>query len=156
MSIFDKWMTVVFTTINPLTGRGVSIPLGIGFGLPAVWLTFVVGLANFLVAVIMVFLINRLESVPRIKAYIDKKRGKTLTKFVTGKGLFYAVVIGPFLIGTFATVLAFQALGANKKRMVFYSLISTIIITPVLVWIFREYKDLFLGFFSNFHNYLPK
>jgi hypothetical protein len=34
MSYFDKLLAVILTTINPLTRRGIAIPLGIELGLP--------------------------------------------------------------------------------------------------------------------------
>ncbi len=152
MTPFDKWLAVVLTTINPLTGRGIAIPLGIEFGLPVVLVALVSGLSNFVLAVAMILLLDRFGHIPWIKKYVEKKRGQKLTKFIQGKGLLYSVVFGPFVLGTFSVILVFQGLGADKKRMLVYSLISTIMVTPVLAWIsplfvdiFRQYKNLLRG-----------
>ncbi len=141
MTPFDKWLAVVLATINPLTGRGVAIPLGMEFGLPIVLVSLVSGVSNFVMAIAMVLFIDRFGNIPWIKNYIEKKRGQKITKFIQGKGLLYSVVLGPFILGTFAVVLVFQALGADKKRMILYSLLSTIIVTPVLAWISPLFVD---------------
>ncbi len=152
MTPIDKWIAVVLATINPLTGRGLAIPLGIEFGLPVVLVAVVSGVSNFGLAAAMILLIDRFGHIPWIKNYIDKKRGQKITKFIQGKGLLYSVVFGPFVLGTFTVILVFQSLGANKKRMLLYSLISTMLITPVLAWIsplfvdiFKQYKNLLHG-----------
>ncbi len=150
MTPFDKWLAVVLATINPLTGRGVAIPLGMEFGLPIVLVSIVSGVSNFVMAVAMVLFIDRFGNIPWIKNYIEKKRGQKVTKFIQGKGLLYSVVFGPFILGTFAVVLVFQALGADRKRMILYSLLSTIIVTPVLVWI----SPLFVGIFNQYKKIL--
>ncbi len=152
MTPIDKWIAVVIATINPLAGRAIAIPLGMGFGLPVVLVAIVSGVSNFALAAAMILLIDRFGHIQWIKNYIDKKRGQKITKFIQGKGLLYSVVVGPAVIGTFTVILVFQALGADKKRMVLYSLISTILITPLLAWIFplfaeffRYYKSLLYG-----------
>lgn len=135
MTPFDKWLAVVFTTLNPLTGRGAAIPLGIGLGLPLLWVCIVSGASNFILASVIILFVERFEHIPRVRQYIEKKRGRKLTKFIQSKGLFYAVTLGPFVLGTFTVVLVFQALGADKKRMILYSLISAVILTPVIAWL---------------------
>ncbi|MGB9736669.1 MAG: small multi-drug export protein [bacterium] len=152
MTYFDKWLAVILTTINPLTGRGMAIPLGIELGLPFVLVTVISALANFLMACVIILFIDQLQHIKWIKDYIEKKRGKRLTQFIQSKGLLYSVVFGPFVLGTFTVVLVFQALGADKKRMILYSLLSSIIVTPVIAWlsplmvnIFNQYKRM-LGF----------
>lgn len=135
MTSVDKWLAVIFTTINPLTGRGIALPLGIELGLPIVLVTIVSGLANFLLACVIILFIDQLEHIKWIRNYVETKRGKRLTQFIQGKGLIYSVIFGPFVLGTFTVVLVFQALGADKKRMIFYSLISSIIVTPITAWV---------------------
>ncbi|MCL4558512.1 MAG: hypothetical protein M1491_07780 [Deltaproteobacteria bacterium] len=142
MILFDKWLVVVLTTLNPLTGRGIAIPLGIGLGLPVVLVCVVSGISNFALASIVVLFMEELERIPVIRRFAEKKRGKRMTKFIEGKGLLYAVIFGPFLLGTFSVVLVFQALGADRRRMVFYSLLSSLMLTPPIAWISIEYKDL--------------
>lgn len=141
MSPLDKWIAVVVTTLNPLTGRAIAIPLGAGMGLPAVWVCVVAGISNFALAAAIVLLIDKLEQIGPVRRFIEKKRGKKLARFVQGKGLGYAVVLGPLLIGTFTVILVFQALGADKKRMLVYSLISALLLTPVIGWTSLEYKN---------------
>lgn len=135
MSAFDKWLAVVLATINPMTGRSIAIPLGLGFGLPLVPVAVVSGISNFALATALIVFIERLERLPRLKSYLDKKRGGPMTKFVQSKGLVYSVILGPLLAGTFTVVLVFQALGADKKRMILYSLISAILVTPIIAWV---------------------
>ena len=149
MNLFEKWIAVVLTTINPLTGRGIAIPLGITLGLPLVWMCVVVGVSNFMLATVMILVIDELEHIPSIKRFIERKRGKTITRFIEGKGLFYAVTLGPLLLGTFTVILVFQALGTDKKRMIMYSLLSAIIVTPLTAWIFIESKNLLRGLLHN-------
>jgi uncharacterized membrane protein YeaQ/YmgE (transglycosylase-associated protein family) len=150
MTLFDKWLAVVLATLNPLTGRGVAIPLGMGFGLPIVTVSLVSGLSNFVLAVVVILFIDRFDHVPWIKNYIEKKRGQKVTQFIQGKGLLYSVVLGPFVLGTFTVVLVFQALGADRKRMILYSLISAILITPLIALI----SPLFLDVFKQYKNIL--
>ncbi len=152
MTPFEKWLAVVLTTINPFTGRGIAIPLGIEFGLPLSWVCIVSGISNFIVASVIIVFTDELEHIPMVKRFIEKKRGKKLTRFIEGKGLFYAVILGPFLLGTFAVVLVFQTLGADKKRMILYSLLSAIILTPLVAWISLEYKDLLQLLLHNLYN----
>ena len=135
MTPFDKWFAVVLTTLNPLTGRGMAIPLGLEFGLPLIPVSVVSGVTNFILAVVLVLLVDRFGHIPWMKRYIDKKRGQKITQFIQGKGLLYSVVLGPFILGTFTVVLVFQALGADRKRMILYSLLSAVLVTPVLAWI---------------------
>jgi uncharacterized membrane protein YeaQ/YmgE (transglycosylase-associated protein family) len=142
MSYFDKLLAVILTTINPLTGRGIAIPLGIELGLPKTLVTIVSGASNFFMAVVLILLIDQLERISWIKNYVEKKRGKRITKFIEGKGLVYSVVFGPFLVGTFTIVLVFQALGSDKKRMILYSFISSLIVTPVTAWLSPLFVDL--------------
>ncbi|MCL5878937.1 MAG: hypothetical protein M1428_03960 [Deltaproteobacteria bacterium] len=142
MTPFDKWLAVVLTTLNPLTGRGVAIPLGIEFGLPIVLVSLVSGVTNFILAVALVLFVDRFGHIPWIRKYIDRKRGHKVTQFIQGKGLLYSVVLGPFILGTFAVVLVFQALGADRKRMILYSLLSAVIVTPVLAWISPLFVDI--------------
>ncbi len=142
MGLFEKWIAVVLATVNPLTGRGVAIPLGIALGLPLISLCVVVGISNFVLATVMILVIDELEHIPVIKRFIERKRGKTITRFIEGKGLFYAVTLGPLLLGTFTVILVFQALGTDKKRMIMYSLLSAIIVTPLTAWIFIASKNL--------------
>lgn len=153
MTPLDKWLAVVLTTINPLTGRGAAIPLGIGLGLPLLWVAVVSGVSNLGLAAAIILFIDRLERVPVIKTYIEKKRGKKLTRFIQSKGLFYAVTIGPLVIGTFTVVLVFQALGADRKRMLLYCLISGLIVTPIVAWVspvivyfLKDYEQIFRMF----------
>ena len=142
MGLWEKWIAVVLATINPLTGRAIAIPLGIELGLPLVWVTAVAGISNSSLATVLILAIDRLEQIPVIKRYIEKKRGNKLTRFIQGKGLFYAVTFGPLALGTFTVILVFQALGTERKRMILYSLISAILLTPLIAWVTVEYKDL--------------
>lgn len=59
MTHFDKWLVIVLTTVNPLTGRGVAIPLGMGFGFPIVIVSIVSGLSNFVLAVFLILFIEQ-------------------------------------------------------------------------------------------------
>jgi ABC-type sugar transport system permease subunit len=142
MGLLEKWTAVVLATVNPLTGRAIAIPLGVQIGLPVIWVCVAAAMSNFALAAAIILLIDRLEHVPAIKRFIEKKRGKKLTRFIEGKGLFYAVTFGPLVLGTFTVILVFQALGTDRKRMLLYSLISAIILTPLIAWIATEYKDL--------------
>jgi len=141
MSPLDKWIAVVVATLNPLTGRAIAIPLGAGMGLPAVWVCVVAGVSNFVLAAAIVLLIERVEHIGPVRRFIERKRGKRLARFVQGKGLGYAVVLGPLLLGTFTVILVFQALGADKKRMLVYSLLSAILLTPLIGWTSLQYKN---------------
>lgn len=135
-----KWLAVILATINPLTGRAIAIPLGLSLGLPFVDVCLVSGLSNFLLAAAMVLILARIEHIPAVQRVIKKKRGQRLTKFIEGKGLGYAVVLGPFLLGTFTVALVFQGLGADRKRMILYCLLSALIVTPIVGWISMSYK----------------
>ncbi len=153
MTPFDKWLAVVLTTLNPLTGRGAAIPLGIGLGLPVLWVCIASGISNFILAALLILCIDWFEHIPRIKQYIERKRSKKITKFIEGKGLLYTVILGPFVLGTFTVVLMFKALGAERKRMILYSLISAAILTPVIAWIspfllhlLKDYENLLRTF----------
>ena len=137
-----KYLAVILATINPLTGRAVAIPLGLGLGLPFVDVCLVSGLSNFLMAATIVLVLARIEHIPAVQRYIEKKRGQRLTRFIEGKGLGYAVILGPFLLGTFAISMVFQGLGADRKRMILYCLISTLIVTPIVGWISLGYEGL--------------
>lgn len=152
MGLWEKWIAVVLATINPLTGRAIAIPLGIGLGLPLVWVTVAAGISNFSLATALILAIDRLEQIPVVKRYIDKKRGKRLTRFIEGKGLFYAVTFGPLALGTFTVILVFQALGTDRKRMILYSLISAILLTPLIAWVTVEYKDLLVHYLPNLND----
>lgn len=145
MSPFDKWLAVVIATVTPLTGRAVAIPVGVGLGLPSIWVCVVAGISNFLLAAAIILVIDRVEHIAAVRRYIEKKRGRKMARFIQGKGLAYAVVLGPLVLGTFTVVLVFQALGANKKRMLVLSLVSAIILTPFIGWVSLEYKDLLSG-----------
>jgi uncharacterized membrane protein YeaQ/YmgE (transglycosylase-associated protein family) len=68
-----------------------------------------------------------------------------MTRFIEGKGLFYAVTLGPLVLGTFTVILVFQALGTDKQRMIMYSLLSAVIVTPLTAWIFIESRNLLGG-----------
>ena len=156
MTLFDKWLAVVLTTFNPLTGRGVAIPLGIGFGLPVLWVCIASGTSNFIAASVVVLFVDRFEHIPRVKQFIEKKRGRRLAKFIESKGLPFAVILGPLVLGTFTVVLVFQALGADKKRMLLYSLISAVILTPAIAWLspvllhlLRDYENLLRAFITG-------
>ncbi len=142
MISLDTWLAVVFTTLNPLTGRGIAIPLGVGLGLPVVLVCVVSGITNFIQAAMVVLFIDQLGRIGFIGRYIEKKRGKKLTGLIQGKGLIYAVLLGPLLLGTFTVVLVFQALGADRRRMILYSLVSSLLLTPLIAAIAIEYKDL--------------
>jgi len=150
MSLFDKWLAVILTTINPLTGRGIAIPLGLGLGLPVFWIGIVTAVSNFIMATAIILFIDQLKYVPGIKQFIERKRGRSITRFMQGKGLFYTVVLGPLVLGTFTVVIVLQTLGANKKRMILYSLISALILTPLLVWV----APIFLDIFKEYENIL--
>lgn len=152
MGLLEKWIAVVLATINPLTGRGIAIPLGVEFGLPLIWVCVAAGISNFILATVIILVIDKLGHIPAIKRYIEKKRGKRITKFIEGKELFYAVIFGPLLLGTFTVILVFQTLGTDKKRMIMYSLISAIILTPLIAWISIEYKDLLEDLLHNINN----
>jgi len=153
----DKWLAVVLTTVNPLTGRSVSIPLGLGLGLPLFSVSAAAAAANFALALALIVFIERLERFPRIHGYFEKKRGKTLTQFIQGRGLLYSVILGPLVLGTFTVVLVFQALGADKKRMALYSLVSAVLVTAVIAWmspfmlrVLKQYEAFFKPFFSGY------
>jgi len=152
MGLLEKWIAVVLVTINPLTGRGIAIPLGIGLNLPFTWVCVVTGISTFILAIVIILFIDKVEQFPAIKRFIEKKRGKKITKFIEGKGLFYAVTFGPLVLGTFTVVLVFQALGTDKKRMIIYCLISAAILTPLIAWITLEYKYLLEAFMHNINN----
>ena len=152
MGLLEKWIAVVLATINPLTGRGIAIPLGVELGLPLIWVCVAAGISNFILAAVIILVIDKLGHIPAIKRYIEKKRGKRITKFIEGKGLFYAVTFGPLVLGTFTVILVFQSLGTDKKRMIIYSLISAIILTPLIAWISIEYKDLLENLLHNINN----
>ncbi|MDA8108247.1 MAG: hypothetical protein M0015_06405 [Betaproteobacteria bacterium] len=141
MVLAEKWLAVVVATITPLTGRAVAIPLGVGFGLPSTWVFVVAGISNFILAGAIILLIDRLEHIEAVRRFIEKKRGRKMTKLIEGKGLPYAVVLGPLVLGTFTVILVFQALGADRKRMLAYSLVSALILTPLIGWIALEYKN---------------
>ena len=117
MGLFEKWIAVVLATINPLTGRGITIPLGVEFGLPLIWVCVAAGISNFILAAVIILVIDKLGHIPAIKRYIEKKRGKKTTKFIEGKGLFYAVIFGPLVLGTFTVILVFQSLGTDNHRV---------------------------------------
>jgi hypothetical protein len=153
MGLLEKWTAVVLTTVNPLTGRAIAIPLGVQIGLPVVWVCVAAAMSNFALAAAIILLIDRLEHVPSVKRFIDKKRGKKITKFIEGKGLFYAVTFGPLVLGTFTVILVFQALGTDRKRMLLYSLISAIVLTPLIAWIAIEYKDLLQFLLRNMNSF---
>ncbi len=137
-----KWLAVVLATLNPLTGRAIAIPLGVSLGLPVLGVCLVSGVSNFLLASTIVLFLERIEHLPAVSRFIEKKRGKRLTKFIEGKGLLYAVILGPFVLGTFTITLVFQSLGADKKRMLLYCLLSALIVTPIVAWISLDYKNL--------------
>ncbi len=149
MDLVEKWIAVVVATINPVTGRAIAIPLGVGFGLPSIWVCVVAGISNFVLAAAIILMIDRLEQIAAVKRYIEKKRGKRLTRFIEGKGLSYAVIFGPLVLGTFTVILVFQALRTDKKRMLAYSLISAILLTPLIGWISLEYKNVLEGLLHN-------
>ena len=151
MTLFDKWLAIVLTTLNPLTGRGVAIPLGMGFGLPIVLVSVVSGLSNFVLAVFTILFIEQFGRISWVKKYIEKKRGLRITKFIQGKGLLYSVVLGPFVLGTFTVVLVFQALGADKKRMILYSFISALLVTPIIALISPLFLDVFQQYKRMLH-----
>jgi len=153
MGLLEKWTVVVLATVNPLTGRAIAIPLGVQIGLPAIWVCVAAAMSNFALAAAITLFIDRLEHVPAIKRFIEKKRGKKLTRFIEGKGLFYAVTFGPLVLGTFTVILVFQALGTDRKRMLLYSLISAIILTPLIAWIAIEYKDLLQAFLRKMNDF---
>lgn len=152
MGLFEKWIAVVVATINPLTGRAIAIPLGVELGLPVVWVCVAAAISNFMLAASIILVIDKLEHIPAIKRFIEKKRGNRITRFIEGKGLFYAVTFGPLLLGTFTVILVFQSLGTDKKRMLAYSLISAIILTPVIAWVAIEYKDLLTSLLHNLND----
>jgi nicotinamide riboside transporter PnuC len=145
VSPFDKWVAVVVATITPLTGRAVAIPLGVGLGLPAIGVCVAAGISNVLLAAAIILVIERLEQIAALRRYIEKKRGRRIARFIQGKGLAYAVVLGPLVLGTFTVVLVFQALGTDKKRMLVLSMLSAIILTPLIGWVSLEYKNLLGG-----------
>lgn len=153
MGLLEKWTAVVLTTVNPVTGRAIAIPLGVQIGLPVIWVYVVAAISNFVLAAVIILGIDRLEHVPAIRRFIEKKRGKKLTKFIEGKGLLYAVMFGPLVVGTFTVILVFQALGADRKRMLIYSLISAIILTPLIGWVAIEYKDLLQFLLRDMNNF---
>jgi len=152
MGLFEKWIAVVLTTINPLTGRGIAIPLGVELGLPLVGVCVAAGMSNFILATVIILVIDKLEHITAIKRFIERKRGKKIARFIQGKGLFYAVTFGPLVLGTFTVILVLQSLGTDKKRMIIYSLISAIILTPLIAWIFLEYKGLLGALLHNINN----
>ena len=152
MDLFEKWLAVVVATINPLTGRAIAIPLGVELGLPVVWVCVAAGISNFMLAATIILAIDKLEHIPAIRRYIEKKRGKLITRFIQGKGLFYTVIFGPLLLGTFTVILVFQGLGTDRKRMMVYSLISAIILTPLIAWVAIQYKDLLTNLLHNLNN----
>lgn len=145
MDLLEKWLAVVVATITPLTGRAVAIPLGVGLGLPSLWVTVVAGISNFVLAGAIILLIDRLEHIEAVRRFVERKRGRRMTRFIEGKGLPYAVVLGPLVLGTFTVILVFQALGADRKRMLAYSLVSAILLTPLIGWISLEYKNVLAG-----------
>jgi hypothetical protein len=152
MGLLEKWIAVVLTTINPLTGRAIAIPLGVELHLPVVWVCVAAGISNFMLAAAIILTIDKLEHIPGIRRFIEKKRGKRITRFIEGKGLFYAITFGPLLLGTFTVILVFQALGTDRKRMMVYCLISAVILTPVIAWVAIEYKDLLTGLLHNLND----
>ena len=145
MLLLEKWLAVVIATVTPLTGRAVAIPLGVGIGLPSTGVVVVAGISNFVLAAAMILAIDRLERIDAVKRYIEKKRGRKLARFIEGKGLGYAVVLGPLLLGTFTVILVFQALGADRRRMIAYSLASAMLLTPLIGWVALEYKSVLDG-----------
>lgn len=149
MGLIEKWIAVIVATVNPITGRAIAIPLGVGLGLPAVWVYVVAGISNFAVAAAIILTIDWLEQFAAVRRFVERKRGKRMTRFIQSQGLSYAVVFGPLVLGTFTVILAFQALGANKKRMITYSLASAIILTPLIGWIALAYKNLLGGLLHN-------
>lgn len=145
MGLLDKWLAVVVATITPMVGRAIAIPLGVGLGLPSTGVCVVAGIGNFLLAAVIILAIGRLQHIAVVKRFIEKKRGRRMARFIEGKGLAYAVVLGPLVLGTFTVVLVLQALGADRKRMLALSLISAIILTPLIGWVSLEYKNLLGG-----------
>jgi hypothetical protein len=103
------------------------------------WVCVAAGISNFTLAATIILLIDRLEHIPAIRRYIEKKRGKRFARFIKGKGLFYAVTFRPLLLGTFTVILVFQALDTDRKRMLAYSLLSAILLTPLIAWVTIEY-----------------
>lgn len=152
MGLFEKWIAVVVATINPLTGRAIAIPLGVELGLPVFWVCVAAAISNFMLAAFIILVIDKLEHITAIRRFIEKKRGNRITRFIEGKGLFYAVTFGPLVLGTFTVILVFQSLGTDKKRMIAYSLISAIILTPVIAWVAIEYKDLLTSLLHNLND----
>ena len=114
-------------------------------GLPSVWVCVVAGVSNFALAGAMILLIDKLQRIAPVKRLIEKKRGRRMTRIIEGKGLIYAVVLGPLLLGTFTVILVFQALGADRKRMLALSLISAIILTPLIAWASLESENVLAG-----------
>ena len=149
MSLLDRWLAVVIATITPLTGRAVAIPLGTGLGLPSVWVCVVAGISNFALAGAMILLIDRLRQIAPVKRLIEKKRGRRMTRIIEGKGLIYAILLGPLVLGTFTVILVFEALGADRKRMLALSLISAIILTPLIGWVSLESKNVLAGLLNE-------
>ena len=105
-----------------------------------------------MLAAAIILVIDTLEHITAIRRSIEKKRGKRITRFIAGNGLFYAVTFGPLLLGTFTVILVFQSLGTDKKRMMIYSLLSAIILTPVIAWVAIEYKDLLTSLLHNLND----
>ncbi len=152
MDAWEKWITVVVATVNPLTGRAGAILLGIDGGLPWLPVCIVAAISNFLLAAALVLAIDRVDHIPAIRRFIERKRGKKMTRFIQGKGLFYAVFLGPLLLGTFTVVIIFQSLGTNKRRMITYSLVSAIALTPLIAWVSLEAKDFMQALLGNLAN----
>ncbi|MDA8094080.1 MAG: hypothetical protein M0T84_09250 [Betaproteobacteria bacterium] len=149
MDAFGKWIAVVLATVNPLTGRAGAILLGIGGGLPWLPVCIVAAISNFLLAAAIILAIDRVDHIPVIQRFIERKRGRKMTRFIEGKGVFYAVFLGPLLLGTFTVVLIFQALGTDKRRMITYSLVSAIALTPLIAWVSLEAKDFVEALLGN-------
>lgn len=145
MSLLDKWLLVIAATVTPLAGRAVAIPLGFGLGLPSAWVFVVAGISNFALAGAIILLLDRMQRIDAVRRFVARKRGRRLTRFIEGRGLPYAIVLGPLVLGTFTVVLVFQALGADRRRMLAYSLLSALILTPLIGWIALEYKHALAG-----------
>jgi len=111
-----KYLGVALAAIFPWGEELVAIPLGIGLGLPPIWVVAVALPCNYIPALLISALFKIGERHPTLIRWLHKLRGERIKRLLNRWGLLGVVLIAPWA-GVYATVATMEVLGMGRRRL---------------------------------------
>lgn len=125
------YITVAVTAMIPVVGEElVTIPLGVGLGLPPAAVAITAIVFNFIPAVLISLLFHRSERSTGLHRWLTRLRRDSVRRVLDRFGIPGVVVVTPW-VGVYGIIVPLEILGMSRRRILGSVLVSLVIYAPI-------------------------